>query len=92
MDCIVDIRVTDTDTKSYYHRDTTKVLITQDKEKKRKYFEPCLEQRRHFTPFVSSTDGLLGHEAATFAKRLAQQNWQPHGNVSICNYVGTCEG
>jgi hypothetical protein len=60
-----------TDAKSYRHRDPDKVIATQEREKKRKYLGPCLEQRRHFTPFVCSTDGLLGQEASTFAKRLA---------------------
>jgi hypothetical protein len=41
-DCIVDVRVTDMDAKSYCHRDPAKVLITQEKEKK-KYLEACLE-------------------------------------------------
>jgi hypothetical protein len=34
-------------------------------EKNKKYLEACLEQRCHFTPFVVSTDGLLGKEAKT---------------------------
>jgi hypothetical protein len=80
-DCIVDIRVTNTD--------PAKVLITQEKEKKHKYLEPCLEQRRHFTPFVCSTDGLLGREAATFAKWLIAKlatKWQ-HTYSQVCGYV-----
>jgi len=31
----------------------------------------CLEQRRHFTPFVVSCEGLLGKEADVFLKRLS---------------------
>jgi hypothetical protein len=88
-DCIVDVRVTDTDAKSYRHRDPAKVLITQEKEKKRKYLEACLEQRRHFIPFVCSTDGLLGQEASTFAKRLAAKlatKWQGT-YLQVCGYV-----
>jgi hypothetical protein len=85
----VDVRVTDTDAKSYRHRDPAKVLISQqEKEKKRKYLEPCLEQRRHFTPFVCSTDGMLGHEASTFAKRLAAKlanKWQ-RTYSQVCGY------
>jgi hypothetical protein len=59
------------DAKSYRHRGLAIVLITQEKEKKekkRKYLEPCLKQRCHFTPFVCSTNGIPSHEAATFAK------------------------
>jgi hypothetical protein len=66
--CIMDVRVTDTDAKSCRHRDPVKVIATQEKEKKHKYLEACLEQRRHFTLFVCSTDGMLGREATTFAK------------------------
>jgi hypothetical protein len=88
-DCIVDVRVTDTDAKSYRHRDPEKVILTQEKEKKRKYLEACLEQRCHFTPFVCSTDGMLGREASTFAKRLSAKlasKWQrPYSQV--CGYV-----
>jgi hypothetical protein len=60
--------VTDTYTKPYHHRDPAEVIATQEKEKKWKYLEACLEQRHHFTPFVSSTNDLLGREATTFAK------------------------
>jgi hypothetical protein len=71
-DCILDVRVTGTDTKTYCKRDPAKVLESQEKEKKRKYLEACLKRRRrHFTPFVCSVDGMLGREAKTFAKQLA---------------------
>ena len=41
------------------------------KAKKKHYLNACLEQRRHFTPFVVSCEGLLGKEADVFLKRLA---------------------
>jgi hypothetical protein len=87
-DCILDVRVTDTDSKSYCKRTPSKVLESQEKEKKRKYLGACLENRRHFTPFVLSVDGLyvLGREAQTFAKRLAAKlagKWQkPYSQVA----------
>jgi hypothetical protein len=43
-DCIVNVQVTNTNAKSYCHRDPAKVIATQEKEKKQKYLEPCLEQ------------------------------------------------
>jgi hypothetical protein len=88
-DCIVDVRVTDTDAKSYCHRAPDKVLESGEKLKKKKYLEACLEQRRHFTPFICSVDGLLGREARTFAKRLAAklaQKWQ-RSYSQTCGYV-----
>lgn len=69
-DCIVDVQVTGWH-KSYCHSDPAKVIAAQEKEKKRKYLEPFLEQQCHFTPFGCSMDGLLGCEAETFAKQLA---------------------
>ena len=35
------------------------------------YLEACLHQRRHFSPFVASVDGLLGVEATATLKRIA---------------------
>ena len=43
------------------------------------YLEACLQQRRHFYPFVSSVDGLLGMEATSTLKRIASHlatKWQ----------------
>jgi hypothetical protein len=57
------------------------VLKSQEKEKKWKYLEACLEQRHHFTPFVVSTDGMMGREASTFAKCLSAklaEKWQKY--------------
>ena len=62
--------MTDTDATSNRSKDPMKVLETHEKEKKQKYLEPCLKQRRHFTPFVVSADGLLGKEAEVFLNRL----------------------
>ena len=78
-DLIVDVRVTDTDAPSYRKRDPMKILESQEKEKKKKYLEPCLNQRRSFTPFVVSSDGLLGREAKLLLKQLSKllvDKWQ----------------
>jgi hypothetical protein len=68
---VIDVRVTDTDTKSNLSKDPAKVLATHEREKKKKYLEACLGQRRHFTPFVVSTDGLIGREAKILWKKLS---------------------
>jgi hypothetical protein len=70
-DTIVDVQATDTDAKSYRSRDPHKVLAAQEREKKRKCLDACLEQRKHFTPFVVSTNGLIGREAGELLKRLS---------------------
>jgi hypothetical protein len=60
-------------------------LAQHEPEKKRKYLEPCLAQRRHFTPFIVSTDGMLGEEATFFIRRLSSilaEKWhQPYSVV-----------
>ena len=56
-----------------------KALERQEKEKKKKYCKPCENQRRHFTPFVVSTDGMFGFEARAFLKRLTMslgEEWE----------------
>jgi hypothetical protein len=41
---------------------------------KKKYLQPCLEQRRHFfTTFIVSVDSLIGKEAKTVLKVLVSR-------------------
>jgi hypothetical protein len=47
------------------------VLESHEKEKKKKHLEACLGQRHHFTPFVVSTDALLGREAKTLLMQIS---------------------
>jgi hypothetical protein len=70
-DCIIDVRVTDTDAKSNLSKDPARSWKPTKREKKRKYLAPCIAQRRHFTPFVVSTDGLIGKEAKCLLEALS---------------------
>lgn len=72
-DCIIDVRATDLDSKSYRNTAPDKVLQRHEKQKKGKYLQACLKQRRSFVPFVVSTDGMLGREANNLIRRLAQK-------------------
>jgi hypothetical protein len=69
---IFDIRITDTDATSYLLSSPSKILATQEKAKKRKYLEPFIQRRRHFTPLVFSTDGLRAPEATAATKQLVK--------------------
>ena len=86
---IIDVRVTDTDAKSNLSKDPAKVLEAHEKKKKKKYLEACLEQRRTFTPFVVSTDGLIGKEAKTLLKKLSTLLAEKWGKsyAEVCGYV-----
>ena len=66
------MRVVDTDAPSHIHRNTVAVLSSAEEEKKRKYNSAAETRRASFTPFVVSTDGMLGREANFLLKRLAQ--------------------
>jgi hypothetical protein len=91
-DCIIDVRITDVDAKYNRSKDPAKVLAAHECEKKKKYLGACLEQRRHFSPFVVSTDGLLGKEAKILLKKLSAmlaKKWEkPYSEV--CGYVNAC--
>ena len=68
-----DIRITDTDSKSYGNVSSAKILASQAKEKKKKYELACIEQRRSFTPLVYSVDGMPCAEARAWEKRVASK-------------------
>ena len=72
-DCIIDVRIVDVNQPSYLHRKPTSIIKSAENGKKNMYLEPCLDQGRHFTPFVVSCEGLLGREADVFLKRLSQK-------------------
>jgi len=71
-DTIIDVRVTNLDSKSCKNLPPKRPLERREKEKKKKHCKLCENQRRHFTPFVESTDGMYGFEARAFLKRLAK--------------------
>eukprot|EP00957_Ditylum_brightwellii_P171683 13070013-Ditylum_brightwellii.AAC.1 len=51
VDTVIDVRITNTDAKSYISHPLETVLAAQEKEKKGKYLNSCLEQNQHFSPF-----------------------------------------
>ena len=88
-DSVHDMRVVNTDVKSHSAKTPEKCLQEAERAKKKMYLEACLQQRRHFSPFVASIDGLLGVEATATLKRIASRlasKWrQPYSRT--CGYV-----
>ena len=70
-DCILDVRITNLDAPFNIHRKPETVHLSREREKKKKYLQACLDQRRHFSPFVVSCDGVLGNEAKVVQQNLA---------------------
>ena len=48
---------------TYKHEPTDKLLAFWENENRDKHDEHCHDQRKHFSPFVLSLDGILGKEA-----------------------------
>ena len=59
-DFIIDVRVCGVSQPSCLARKPSSIIKTAENDKKRKHLGTCLEQRRHFTPFVVSCEGLFG--------------------------------
>ena len=77
--------VVNTDSISYQSKTLENFLETAKRKKNMKYLNSFLNQRRHFTPFVASVDGLLGVEAEEtlklIASRLAQKWQEPYSRT-----------
>ena len=88
-DSVHNMRVLNTDTKSYWEKSPKKCLEEADKSKKKMYLEACLQQRRHLSPFVASVDGILGVEVTSTLKSIAiclASKWkQPYSKT--CGYI-----
>ena len=63
IETFFDIRVVDTDVRSYCVRSPRNVLGSAEVEKKRKYLQACQDRLATFTPLCVSVDGMLGSEA-----------------------------
>ena len=83
------MRAVNTDAMSYVRRSPEKNLQEAERGKEKMYLEDCLQQRRHFSPFVTLVDELLGVEATATLKRISSRlatKWrQPYSKT--CGYV-----
>ena len=88
---VFDIRICDTDSRSYGATSSAKILERHAKEKKEKYEAACLERRRDFTPLVYSVDGMASKDARTAERRVAwllAQKWK-RAYSDMANFVRT---
>jgi len=70
-EALFDIRVVDTDARSYCARTPHDVLSTAKGEKRRKYLQACQDWCATFTSLCVSVDGMLGSEAEFFVRRMS---------------------
>merc|ERR1711954_276469 len=87
--CVIDVRITDINNKTQRNTRPESVLKKHENEKKNKYLKACTEYCRDFTPFVLSTEGLLGREAKALLKHIAKliaEKWDRPFSI-ISSYV-----
>ena len=65
------MRVVNIDEKSYSANPPEKCLQEAERANNQIYLEACVQQRRHFSPFVVSVDGFLVVEAPATLKRIS---------------------
>jgi len=69
-EALFDIRVVDTDARSYHACNPHDILSSAESEKKCKYLQACQDLCATFTPLCVSVDGMLSSEAKFFVWRL----------------------
>ena len=62
-----------TDILTHRTKDPEKCLHEAERGGNKMYLQACLQQRRYFSPFVASVDGLMGVEATATLKRLSSR-------------------
>ena len=68
---VFDVRICDTDSRSYGNTSSCKILECHAKEKKDMYETACLDCRRDFTPLVYSIDGMASKDVRMAEQRIA---------------------
>ncbi|KAL7474377.1 hypothetical protein ACHAW6_000352, partial [Cyclotella cf. meneghiniana] len=67
---VFDVRICDTDSRSYGNTSLSKILECHAKEKKDKYETVCLERCRDFTPLVYSVSGMASKDVRMAKRRI----------------------
>uniref|UniRef100_A0A1X7TLJ3 Uncharacterized protein n=1 Tax=Amphimedon queenslandica TaxID=400682 RepID=A0A1X7TLJ3_AMPQE len=84
---LFDVRIIDTDARSYRNRSPPDVLSAAEEQKKKKYHQASTERRAQFTPLCVSVDGMMGKEASMFVKRLSERlsiKWGQNYSGVVC--------
>merc|ERR1719183_1488724 len=67
--CFIDIQILNLNAKCHANRDLNQNCV--EKREMTQHLEDCLNQQRHFTPFITSSDGTIGDKANALLKRIA---------------------
>ena len=73
MESVIDVRVVNAEASSYCRRDIESVLEGAENQKKKKYHNMCMANRKSFIPFVCSSDGVIGDEGQRILKIISKR-------------------
>ena len=62
-DAIIDVKLGDADVNTYKYKPIESLLARWENIKKEKHGKNCHDQRKYFSPFVLSVEGVLAREA-----------------------------
>ena len=60
VDAIIDVKLGDANVDTYKYEPMTALLARWERIKKDKHGKHCNDQRKHYSPFVISVDGIQG--------------------------------
>ena len=69
---IIYVKLGDADANTYRFEPMVTLMARWEKMKKDKHGKHCHEQRKHFSPFALSVDGMLGREALVVLANLSR--------------------
>ena len=70
VESIIDVKLGDADADSYKYEPMAALLAQWKMIKNNKYGKHCHDQRKYFSPFVLSVDGMLGRKALVVLSQL----------------------
>ena len=71
VDAIIDIKLGDVDVDTYKYEPMTSILVRWENIKKDKHSKHCHDQRKHFSSFVLSVDGMIGRKYLVVLSQLS---------------------
>ena len=82
VEAIINVKLGNSDMDSYKYEPMAALLDRWETIKKDKHGKHCINQRKHFSPFVVSVDRMLGREAlavlAQLSQTMAEKRDEPH--------------
>ena len=87
VNAIIDVKLVDSDTYTYKYKPMTLPLDRWENINKYKHGKHCHDQRKYFSPFVLSVDGMLERESLVVIYQFSQVMAEKR-EETFCKYRG----